>query len=55
MLHGLGFKLQCAKYEVDIDSNAGGGVAELCISIFAREAFRLTLLPESLALLGRLG
>ena len=35
--------------------NAEGGVAELYISIFAREPFRLELLLESLALLGRLG
>jgi len=35
--------------------NAEGGVAELHISIFAREPFRLELLSESLALLGRLG
>ncbi len=32
-----------------------GGVAELHVSIFAREEFRLEFLPESLALLGRLG
>jgi hypothetical protein len=32
-----------------------GGMAELSISIFGREDFRLELLPESLALLGRLG
>lgn len=35
--------------------NAEGGVAELDISIFARGDFRLELLSESLALLGRLG
>jgi Domain of unknown function (DUF4279) len=32
-----------------------GGVAELHVSIFAREEFRLEFQPESLALLGRLG
>jgi hypothetical protein len=32
-----------------------GGVAELHVSIFAREEFRLEFLPESLATLGRLG
>jgi hypothetical protein len=32
-----------------------GGVAELHISLFARENFRLDLSPESLAMLGRLG
>ncbi len=32
-----------------------GGVAELNVSIFAREEFRLELLPETLGLLGRLG
>jgi hypothetical protein len=37
------------------DMNADGGVAELHISIFARDAFTLELLSESLALLGRLG
>jgi hypothetical protein len=34
---------------------AEGGVAELLVSIFAREEFRLEFLPESLGLLGRLG
>jgi hypothetical protein len=33
----------------------GGGVAELHVSIFARENFRLDLSSESLMLLGRLG
>ena len=33
----------------------GGGVAELHVSLFARGNFRLDLLAESLALLGRLG
>jgi hypothetical protein len=33
----------------------GGGVAELHVSLFARGDFRLDLLAESLALLGRLG
>lgn len=32
-----------------------GGSAELHISLYAREEFRLELLPESLGLLGRLG
>jgi hypothetical protein len=32
-----------------------GGKAELHVSIFAREEFRLDFLPESLGLLGRLG
>jgi len=32
-----------------------GGSAELHISLYAREEFRLELLPESLSLLGRLG
>jgi hypothetical protein len=32
-----------------------GGVAELHVSLFARESFRLDLSAESLALLGRLG
>ena len=34
---------------------ADGGVAELYVSLYAREAFRLELSDESLALLGRLG
>ncbi|MGH8132177.1 MAG: DUF4279 domain-containing protein [Steroidobacteraceae bacterium] len=32
-----------------------GGIAELHVSIFAREEFRLDFLPETLGLLGRLG
>lgn len=32
-----------------------GGSAELHVSLYAREEFHLELLPESLALLGRLG
>jgi hypothetical protein len=32
-----------------------GGIAELHVSLFAREDFRLELSPRSLALLGRLG
>jgi hypothetical protein len=32
-----------------------GGSAELHVSLYAREEFRLELLPESLLLLGRLG
>jgi hypothetical protein len=35
--------------------HAEGGVAELHISLYAREAFRLELSDESLGLLGRLG
>jgi Domain of unknown function (DUF4279) len=35
--------------------HAGGGVAELQVSLYAREDFRLELSTESLALLGRLG
>jgi hypothetical protein len=34
---------------------AEGGSAELHVSLYAREDFRLEFLPESLALLGRLG
>jgi hypothetical protein len=33
----------------------GGGVTELCITIFAHGDFRMELLPEESALLGRLG
>lgn len=35
--------------------NTDGGVVELHVTIFARKDFRLEFLPESLALLGRLG
>jgi hypothetical protein len=35
--------------------NRDGAVAELHVSIFAREEFRLEFLPESLSMLGRLG
>ena len=35
--------------------HAEGGVAELYISLYAREAFRLELSDEALGLLGRLG
>ena len=34
--------------------NAGGGVAELLVSLYAREDFRLELPSDSLTLLGRL-
>jgi hypothetical protein len=37
------------------DLSRSGGIAELSISIYGRGDFRLELLPESLALLGRLG
>jgi hypothetical protein len=33
----------------------GGGVTELCVTIFAHGDFRIALLPEETALLGRLG
>ena len=35
--------------------HAEGGVAELHVSLYAREAFRLELSDEALGLLGRLG
>jgi len=37
------------------DLHYGGGVTELFVTIFARGDFRLELLPEESALLGRLG
>ncbi len=37
------------------DMHYGGGVTELFVTIFARGDFRLELLPEESALLGRLG
>ena len=42
-------------FEFFTDLSRLGGVAELQISIFGREDFRLEFLPESLGLLGRLG
>ena len=35
--------------------NDGGGVAEIYVSVFARDEFRIELLSEVCALLGRLG
>ena len=35
--------------------NTDGGIAELTVSLFARDVFRLDLSTESSALLGRLG
>jgi hypothetical protein len=37
------------------DLRHGGGAAELLITVFARGDFRLELLPEEAALLGRIG
>jgi hypothetical protein len=42
-------------FEFVASMNEEGAAAELYISIYAREAFRLELLSESLALFGRLG
>jgi len=35
--------------------SSDGGVAELHVSVFVRETFRLDLTPQTLGLLGRLG
>ncbi len=37
------------------DLHFGGGATELCVTIFAHGDFRIELLPEETALLGRLG
>jgi len=53
LLQTLGHLRRCQSFLEQL--HAGGGVAELYISLFARKDFRLELSAESLALLGRLG
>jgi hypothetical protein len=51
--HTLGTLRRCFDFLETL--KAEGGSAELHVSLYAREEFRLEFLPESLALLGRLG
>jgi hypothetical protein len=53
IMHTLGTLRRCFDFLETL--KAEGGSAELHISLYAREEFRLEFLPESLALLGRLG
>ena len=53
IMHTLGTLRRCFQFLETLQ--AQGGSAELHISLYARDEFRLQLLPESLALLGRLG
>jgi Domain of unknown function (DUF4279) len=53
IMHTLGTLRRCFDFLATLTSE--GGTAELHVSIYAREDFRLEFLPESLALLGRLG
>ena len=51
--HTLGTLRRCFNFLETL--KAEGGSAELHVSLYAREDFRLEFLPESLALLGRVG
>lgn len=51
--HTLGTLRRCFNFLETL--KAEGGSAELHVSLYAREEFRLEFLPESLALLGRVG
>jgi hypothetical protein len=51
--HTLGTLRRCFNFLEKL--KAEGGSAELHVSLFARQEFRLEFLPESLALLGRAG
>jgi hypothetical protein len=51
--HTLGTLRRCFSFLETL--KAQGGSAELHVSLYAREEFRLEFLPESLALLGRVG
>jgi uncharacterized protein DUF4279 len=53
MLHTLGTLRRCFDFLEMLKAESGS--AELHVSLYARDEFRLELLPESLALLGRLG
>ena len=53
IMHTLGTLRRCFDFLATL--TAEGGSAELHVSLYAREEFRLEFLPESLALLGRLG
>jgi Domain of unknown function (DUF4279) len=51
--HTLGTLRRCFNFLETL--KAEGGSAELHVSLYAREEFRLEFLPQSLALLGRVG
>jgi hypothetical protein len=51
--HTLGTLRRCFDFFETL--KAGGGSAELHVSLYAREEFRLEFLPELLMLLGRVG
>jgi len=53
IMHTLGTMRRCFDFLKTL--RAEGGSAQLHVSLHAREDFHLELLPESLALLGRLG
>ncbi len=53
IMHALGTLRRCFDFLETL--KAEGGSAELHVSLYAREEFRLEFLPESLGLLGRLG
>ncbi len=53
LLRALGALRRCFDFLRSLRDD--GGVAELQVSIFGREEFRLEFLAESLALLGRMG
>jgi len=53
IMHTLGTLRRCFDFLETL--KAEGGTAELHISLYAREEFRIEFLPESLGLLGRLG
>lgn len=53
IVHTLGTLRRCFDFLTTL--KAEGGTAELHLSLYAREEFRLEFPPESLALLGRLG
>jgi hypothetical protein len=53
ILHTLGRLRRCFDFLATLKTE--GGSAELHVSLYAREEFRLEFLPEALSLLGRLG
>jgi hypothetical protein len=53
ILHTLGTLRRCFDFLATLKTE--GGSAELHVSLYAREEFRLEFLPEALSLLGRLG
>jgi hypothetical protein len=53
ILHTLGTLRRCFDFLAQLKTE--GGSAELHVSLYAREEFRLEFLPEALSLIGRLG